>query len=390
MPRAPGWLVRRRLARCHSVADLRAAARRRLARPAFDYLDGAAEDEATLAHNRAAFDRWALVPRVLRNVEQIDLATSVLGERIAWPVVLGPCGLARILHRDGEVAAARAAHRAGTLHVLSTMGSTSIEDLAQQTQGPLWYQIYVWRDRGLLRGFLERARESGYRALCLTVDSPVVGRRERDLRGNTDPPSLRPRMALEALRHPGWLVDYLRGPPMGLPNVLPGVTGDLARMGRESGRNFDPTVTWDDLAWMVAQWPGPFAIKGVMRAEDALRAVECGVRAVIVSNHGGRQLDHAPATLDVLPEIVGAVGDRAEVLVDGGVRRGADVVKALALGARACLVGRAYLYGLAAGGEAGVDRALAILRGEIERVMALLGCASLRDLDPSWLRRHGT
>lgn len=387
-PRAAGWLTRRRLARCHSVADLRALARRRLPRVAFDYLDGAAEDEVTLARNREAFDRWAFVPRTLVDVGKIDLSTSVLGQRIDLPIVLAPCGLVRLLHGDGEVAAARAAHRAGTLHVLSTMGSTSIEDLARSAEGPLWYQVYVWRDRGLLRGFLERAREHGYRGLCLTVDSPVVGHRERDLRANTDPPQLNARTLLDACRHPSWALDLLRGPPLGLPNVLPGVKGNLGRMGRRAALNYDPTLSWSDLEWMVREWNGPFAIKGIQSAADAARAVECGVGAVIVSNHGGRQLDHAPATLEVLPEVVEAVAGRAEVLVDSGVRRGSDVVKALALGARACLVGRAYLYGLAAGGEAGVDRALALLRAEIERVLALVGCDSPADLDPSWLRPH--
>jgi L-lactate dehydrogenase (cytochrome) len=214
----------------------------------------------------------------------------------------------------------------------------------------------------------------------------VVGRRDRDLRGRTDPPGVNLRTALDGLRHPRWLLDLLRGPGLGLPNVLPGVTGDLARMGSLASRSFDPTLTWSDLEWMIEQWNGPFAVKGVQRADDAVRAVQCGAQAVIVSNHGGRQLDHAPATLDVLPEIVDAVGDRAEVLVDGGVRRGTDVVKALALGARACLIGRAYLYGLGGAGEAGVDRALELLRQEIARTLALIGCPSVAGLDGSWLR----
>jgi len=381
-----GRLTRRRLARCHNVADLRALARRRLPRAVFNYLDGGAEDEATVLRNRSAFDRHAFSPRVLVDVGKLDLATTVLGQRIELPLILAPCGLARLIHTDGEVAAAQAAHRAGTVAVLSTMGSTTIEDLAARTDGPLWYQIYVWRDRGLLRGFLERARESGYKALCLTVDSPVVGRRDRDLRGRTDPPGVNLRTALDGLRHPRWLLDLLRGPGLGLPNVLPGITGDLARMGSLASRSFDPAVTWSDLEWMIEQWNGPFAVKGVLRADDAVRAVQCGAQAVIVSNHGGRQLDHAAATLDVLPEIVDAVGDRAEVLVDGGLRRGTDVVKALALGARACLIGRAYLYGLGGAGGAGVDRALELLRQEIARTLALVGCSSVAKLDSSWLR----
>ncbi len=357
-------------------------------RVAFDYLDGGAEDETTLARNREAFDGFELVPRALVDVGKVELATTVLGQRIALPLVLAPCGLIRLIHTGGEAAAARAAHRAGTVHVLSTVGSTSIEELAREAPGPLWYQVYVWKDRGLLRGFLERARASGYRALCLTVDSPVPGRRERDLRGRTDPPGLTLGTALDTLRHPRWLLDWLRGPAIGLPNVLPERAGDLGALGRIASASLDPTVTWADLEWMVAQWDGPFVLKGVLRAEDARRAVDCGVAAVVVSNHGGRQLDRVPPTLDVLPGIVEAVGDRAEVLLDSGVRRGSDVVKALALGARACLVGRSYLYGLGAGGEAGVDRALALLRAELARTLALLGCPSVADLDASWLRRR--
>jgi len=383
---APGWLARRQLARCHNVDHLRAVARRRMIRPAFDYLDGGAEDEATLRRNRAAFDRHALVPRALVDVDELDLETTVMGQRIGLPLVQAPCGLARLIHQGGDIAAARAAHRAGTVHILSTMATTNIEELADHTNGPLWYQIYVWRDRGLLRDFLQRARDCGYRAVCLTVDTPVVGRRERDLRGQTDPPRVTLGTVLDAMLHPRWVRDLLRGPPLELANVLPGMKGDLAKLGTTAARSFDPSVSWDDLEWMVEQWNGPFAIKGVLRAEDAVRAVERGVRGVIVSNHGGRQLDHAPATLDVLPEIVDAVGERADVLVDSGVRRGTDVVKALALGARACLIGRGYLYGLGAAGEAGVDRALALLRAEIERTLALVGCASVRELDRSWLR----
>ncbi|MFQ5666189.1 MAG: alpha-hydroxy acid oxidase [Candidatus Binatia bacterium] len=376
----------RRLARCVNIADIRALAERRLPRAIFDYVEGGAEDEATVAHNRAAFARRVLLPRVLVDVGSTDLSTTVLGRRIALPVILAPCGLTGLVHPAAEGAAARAAHRAGTIYTLSTMASTSIEDLAAETEGPLWYQIYVWRDRGILKGFLERARAAGYQAVCLAVDSPVVSQRERDLRHIAgDPPRPSLRTALDVLRHPSWLWHTLRGPKLGLPNVLPGAVGSLGALGRLAARAFDPTVTWRDLEWMVAQWDGPFAVKGLLHPADAARAVACGARAIIVSNHGGRQLDQAPASLDLLPEVVAAVGGRAEVLVDGGVRRGSDAVKALALGARACLIGRPYVYGLAAAGEAGVDRVLALLRAEIERALALIGCPAVRDLDTAFL-----
>ncbi len=378
---------RHALANARNVADLRELARRRLPRAVFDYVDGGAEDEVAVEHNRAAFRRYAFLPRVLVDVGKIDLSTTVLGESIAMPVILAPCGLLRLVHPAGDIAAARAAHAAGTLHTLSTMASTSLEELAAQTAGPLWYQVYVWRDRSLLRGFLDRARAAGYRALCLSVDSPVVGQRERDLRhGTGDPPRLSLRTALDACRHPRWLWGFLRGGRIGLPNVLPGVRASLSELGKIAMREYDPTVTWRELEWMAGQWNGPVAVKGILRADDARRAVDCGAKAIVVSNHGGRQLDHAAATLEALPAVVKAVGHRAEVLLDGGIRRGTDVVKALALGARACLIGRAYVYGLGAGGEAGVRRALQLLRAEIERALALLGCPTVRELDRSLVR----
>jgi len=340
-----------------------------------------------MAQNRAAFRRYAFSPRVLVDVEKVELSTAVLGEPIALPLILAPCGLLQLVHPAGDIAAARAAHAAGTLHTLSTMASTSLEEVAARTAGPLWYQVYVWRDRSILRGFVERARAAGYRALCLSVDSPVIGQRERDLRhGTGDPPRLSLRTALDACFHPRWLWGFLRGGRIGLPNVLPGVRAGLAELGEIAKREYDPSITWRDLEWMAGEWNGPIVVKGILRPDDARRAADSGAKAIVVSNHGGRQLDHAAATLDVLPAIVEAVGDRAEVLVDGGIRRGTDVIKALALGARACLIGRAYVYGLGAAGEAGVRRALALLRAEIERALALLGCPSVRDLDRSLLQ----
>jgi L-lactate dehydrogenase (cytochrome) len=378
--------VRRHLARCRNVADVRALARRRLPRSVFDFVDGGAEDEVTVARNRAAFARRALLPRVLVDVGSVDLSTSVLGQPIRLPVMLAPCGLMRLVHPAGDGAAARAAHRAGTIHVLSTSASTSIEDLAAETSGPRWFQIYVWRDRRILEDLIERARANGCKALCLSVDSPVVGRRERDLlHGGGDPPRVRPRVVVDALVHPRWLWGFVTTPAIGLPNVLPGFTRNLHELGRLAAGQYDPTVSWNDLEWMIRRWDGPFAVKGVLHPDDAARAVELGANAIVVSNHGGRQLDQVPATLDLLPAVVAAVGDRAEVLVDGGIRRGADVVKALALGARACLIGRPYVYGLGAGGEAGVGHVLALLREEIARTMALVGCRAVRDLEPGFL-----
>ncbi len=382
----------RRLSRSHSIADLRRVAKRRLPRAVFDYADGAAEDEVTLRRNVSGFQRYDLVPRVLVDVSEVELGTTVLGQAIEFPLVLAPTGLTRLFHHEGEMAVARAAERAGTIYTLSALGSTSIEDVAAAGKGPRWFQIYVWRDRALVREFFERCRASGYHALCLTVDVPVLGQRERDLRnGMTIPPSLTASAILDAALRPQWWWRFLTTPRITMANVVGrghAGRGDVTALGTYVNSQFDPTVTWDDLAWMVEEWGGPFAVKGITRAEDARQAVELGVQGIIVSNHGGRQLDQAPAAVDALPEVVAAVGDEAEVILDGGVRRGSDVVKALALGARACMIGRPYLYGLAAGGERGVDRALELLRSEIQRSMALVGCRSVQELDRSYVRRR--
>jgi L-lactate dehydrogenase (cytochrome) len=382
----------RHLARCHSIRDLRRVAKRRLPRAVFDYVDGGAEDETTLRRNVTDFEGYDLVPRALIDVAEVDLVTSLLGQPIDFPVILAPTGLTRLVHHVGEVAAARAAARAGTIYSLSALASTSIEALADAAAGPKWFQIYVWKDRDLVKEFFERCRVAGYQALCLTVDVPGLGQRERDLRnGMTIPPRITVRTVLDASRRPRWWWSFLRSPRITMANVVGrGEAGrtDVTALGTYVNRQFDPSVTWDDVARMIEQWNGPFAIKGILRAEDALRAIELGVRAIVVSNHGGRQLDHAASAIDVLPEIVDAVGNRAEVILDGGVRRGTDVVKALALGARACMIGRAYLYGLGAGGEQGVDRSLELLRNEIRRTMVLLGCPSLAELSRCYIRRR--
>ena len=381
----------RKLDRCYNLEDLRKRARKRLPSPMYHYMRGGADDEWSLGNNTAAFDRYELLPRYLVNVEKIDAGVTVLGQELEWPLFLSPTGMSRIFHHDGEIGAARAVHRSGTMYSLSTLGSTSIEDVAAASEGPRMFQIYVLRDPVLNREFIERCREAKYSALCLTVDVPVGGNRERDFHtGMTVPPKLTFMSKLDVARHVGWSYHYLRSGAAEMANFAYRVrdSEDTNLMGYVS-RQFDMTVDWDDAARMIEQWGGPFAIKGVMCAEDARRSVEAGASAVMLSNHGGRQLDGAPAPVDLVREVRDAIGDAAEVIVDGGVRRGTHVLKALALGATACSTGRGYLYGLGSGGEAGVDRALKILRDEVERDLALLGCVRARDLDGRYVREVG-
>ena len=380
------------LAKCYSISDLRTLAQRRLPRAVFDYADGAAEDEVTAQRNEAAFQGYDLLPKVLQDVGTIDLSTTVLGSPVSMPILLSPTGMTRLFHHDGETAAARAAERAGTVYSLSSLSTTSIEDVASVSSGPRWFQIYVWKDRGLVREFFNRCRDSGYDALMLTVDVPVLGQRERDLRnGMTIPPSLTLNSILDASLHPSWWWRFITSPRIHFANVTEersAKSADLTALWTYVNSQFDPSVTWRDLEWMVGEWDGPFAIKGVLSPEDAGTAASLGVHGIIVSNHGGRQLDHTPATLDALPWIVDAVAGRAEVILDGGIRRGTDVAKALALGARACMIGRAYLYGIGAGGQAGVERALEILRAELLRSLALIGCSKADALGPSHVRKR--
>lgn len=373
-----------------NIEDLRKSARRRLPRAVFDYIDGAAEDEVTLHRNQAAFERLTFRPRVLVDVSQVDQSTTVLGQRLRSPLILAPTGLCGMAAYRGEVLAARAAVRMGSIFTLSTMSAVSIEDVAREVPGPHWFQLYVWRDRDLTRSLVERAQAAGYTALMLTVDVPVLGQRERDLRnGATIPPRVTVRNAFDSLQKIGWLWRMARNPWIDFANVKGAArtsqSGAFA-LGRYVNEQFDPSVDWHDLAWFRSLWSGPLAIKGIMTAEDARRAVDLGVNAVVVSNHGGRQLDGLPAAIDVLPEVVDAVDGRAEVILDGGVRRGSDVVKALALGARACMIGRPYLYGLGASGQAGAEQAISILRAEIARTLALLGRPTLADLDRTAVR----
>ncbi len=378
------------LDKCLNVDDFRSLAKKRLPRMVFDYLDGGAGDEKTVSRNREAFDDFFLLPKVLRDVEDIDLSTKVMGQNIHLPLILAPTGLTRLFHYQGERLVASAAARAGTIYSLSTLSSTSIEDISEASSGPKWFQIYVWRDRGIVREFIRRSRDAGYQALCLTVDANIPGNRERDIRhGMTVPPSPSFKSALEMLSHPGWVYRYLTSPPFEMANVAtsPEATakGDQTLMDYVSSQ-FAKSVTWDDAAWMIEQWDGPFAIKGIMCAEDARSAVDVGASAIVLSNHGGRQLDRLPSTIEMLPEIVDAVAGRAEIIIDSGIRRGTDIIQAVALGATACMIGRPYLYALAAGGERGVDRLMTIMRAELERDMALLGCKSVSDLNSDFIR----
>ena len=378
------------VARCHNIDDLRRLAARKMPKMMFDYIDGGAEDEVALRRSRSGFARYQLVPRNFVDVSEIDTGTEVMGRKIAAPLIVSPTGLAKLFHHTGEESLVPAAGAHDIPYTLSSASSTSIEGVGNLSGGPKWFQIYVWKDRAIVRDFIERCRTSGFDALCLTVDVPVSGNRERDVRNRLTLP-LKPNLAmvLDMLGKPAWLYHAWRNPAVTLANLVGRVEGDTSAttLSRFTDEQFDKTVGWDDAAEMKAQWGGPMAIKGVLRAADASRAAEMGFDAIIVSNHGGRQLDHAPAPIDVLPEIVAAVDGRAQVILDGGVRRGTDVLKALCLGATACMAGRPYLYGLGAGGRAGVERAMEILKEEIRRDLTLLGCAKVTDLGPQYLRK---
>jgi L-lactate dehydrogenase (cytochrome) len=375
----------RALARCYSIGDLRRLAHRRLPAAALGYLEGGGEDEWTLRRNREAFGEVELVPRVLRDVSAPATGTTVLGTRMPLPLVLSPVGSPRMFHHEGELAVARAARHAGVAYGVSTLATQPLEAIADAAQGsPLWFQLYLWGDRSAARKLVARARTAGYRALLLTVDSAVRSKRERELRqGIVLPaPELALRTVVNGARHPAWAWHFLTSPALGFPNLS--MNGPTSR--QQLKEMFDGTVGWPDLGWIRQEWDGPIALKGVLSPDDARRAADEGVDAVIVSNHGGRQLDHAPAALEALPGIADAVGDRIEVLFDSGIRRGSDIVTALALGARAVLVGRAHLYGLAAAGEAGVRHAIDILADELRTTLALCGAATLADLDQSLVR----
>jgi len=375
------------LRRARNIADLRTLAQARLPRMVFDYIDGGADDERTLAANTARLGALQLSWDALVDVSTIDTSAAILGERCRAPFLISPTATSRLFHpRGGELAVARAAEAAGVIYACSTLASTSMEDIAAAHQGPRWFQLYVWKDRALVRETLARAKAAGFSAIVLTVDVPVAGNRERDHANDfTIPPKLTWRTATQALARPSYLWDLATTPRIGPANFANvDIGGGLIDF---INAQFDRSVTWDDARWLRENWDGKLAIKGLIHADDARRAAALGADAVWVSNHGGRQLDTAPATIDALPAIAQALAGACEIIFDGGVRRGSDIVKALALGANAVAVGRAYLWGLAAGGEAGVARALAILEAELVRTMALTGRTRIAAIGPDILFR---
>ena len=375
----------------YSLAAIRDLARRTLPHPVFDFADGGAEDEQTLRRNEAVFASHDLVPRPLNGVGDRDLSVELFGKRLALPVLIGPTGLSGLFSPGGELAAARAAAAAGTAFCLSHASTCTIEDLAAAGSAPRWMQVFLYRDRGFTREFVERAAAGGYDALVLTTDNQLLGNRERDLRnGFTIPPKFVPLDILAMASKLPWLLRMRRD----LPRVTfanytrPGEKPDRAAIAGKMGSMLDPALSWREVDWLRGLWKGPFLLKGILHPGEAAEALKHGVDGLICSNHGGRQLDGAIASLDALPAVIAAVEGRMPVLLDGGIRRGSDVVKALALGAAACLIARPQLFGLAVAGEAGVARVLDILRREIDRTMGLLGVTRIAELGPDYLRRR--
>lgn len=378
-----------RLSECHNFHDFRRLARRRLPGPIFDYIDGAADDEGTHRRNTASFERCDLVPNVLQGVETVDLSVTVMGQKLAMPVYCSPTALQRLFHHQGERAVAAAAAKYGTMFGVSSLGTVSLEELRKAHGTPQVYQFYFHKDRGLNRAMLQRAKDAGIEVMMLTVDSITGGNRERDLRtGFSIPFKLTLAGMLQFTIKPVWGINYVTHERFKLPQLDEHVdmSGGALSIGRYFTDMLDPSMNWNDVADMVRHWNGQFCLKGVMSVADAKHAVEIGCTGIVVSNHGGRQLDGSRASFDQLAEIVDAVGDRIDVLMDGGVQRGSHVLKALSVGAKAVGIGRCYLYPLAAAGQAGVERALGLMRAEIERDMKLMGCPAIGQLSRDNLR----
>lgn len=380
-----------KLSDCHTIDDLRKLAKKRVPSVMFDYLQGGSEDELTLKWNREAFSKYEFVPRVLRDVSKIDLSSTIQGVDLQLPYLIAPTGMSRMFHHLGERAVVKAAHNHGSAYTLSTVSTTSIEDVVAESQGPTFFQIYAWHDHNMVLDFIERCKKSQYNGLMLAVDLASLGKRERDLRnGHGNPGALRKNTALGALKRPAWLYHFLTQPKWTMANMVDHLPhgAEALKVVDTVNEQFSASVDWDDAKHLMDLWGGKFMLKGIQCVEDAVRAAEMGASGIIISNHGGRQLDGSPATLDLLPEVVKAVGSDLEVLIDGGVLRGSDIVKAMALGAKGVLIGKAYLYGLAAGGEAGVNRTFEILTEEVIRVMQLIGCKSIAELDASYVKRR--
>jgi L-lactate dehydrogenase (cytochrome) len=371
----------RRLEKALTIEDLRRIAKRRTPKAAFDYTDGSAEAELSIARARQAFSDIEFQPAILRDVSKLNTGWQVLGAPVAQPFGIAPTGFTRMMQTEGEIAGARVAGRAGIPFSLSTMGTTSIEDVAAANpRGRNWFQLYMWKDRDRSMALVERAAAAGYDTLLATVDVPVAGARLRDKRnGMSIPPALTLGTIANALPRPQWWIDFLTTEPLAFAS-LDRWSGTVAEL---LDSMFDPTVTFEDLAWIKAQWPGKFVVKGIQTVADARRVVDAGVDGILLSNHGGRQLDRAPVPFHLLPDVVAEVGNDTEIMLDTGIMSGADIVAAIALGARFTLVGRAYLYGLMAGGEAGVDRAVTILSEQVARTMRLLGVTCLEELTPA-------
>ena len=382
--------IERRLRSAATVDDLRRIARRRLPRGPFDYLDGGAEDERTLRNNVDAFGRLEFRPNVLRDVSAIDTRTELFGRPSAMPLMLSPTGFTRMAHSSGELAVARSAERAGVPYSLSTLSTRSIEEVAAVSSGVKWFQVYTWKDRGLVAELLERAQAAGYHGLWLTVDTAVLGRRERDVRrGFTIPPKIGLGTIVDGMLHPAWTLDFLTHDPILFSNVVGRHQQDgtdAISLAATVMEQFDQRLSWADVEWMQSVWDGPLMLKGIQTVEDATIAAALGVEGIGLSNHGGRQLDDAPAPIELVEPVAQELQGSATIVVDGGVRRGSDIVKAIALGADACSIGRPYLYGLAAAGERGVDHVLTHFREGLERTMALTGRTSIAAIDRQLVR----
>jgi len=377
---------------CHNIDDFRTMAKSRIPAPLFHYIDGGADDESTLRRDTSAYDEHDLIPDGLADVASIDLSATILGQKVSSPLFLAPTGMNRLFHHDGERATSRAAEKYGCYYSLSTLSSVSIEEIGTLTSSPKMFQIYIHKDRGLTYEFIERCKRAKFTSLCLTIDTIVAGNRERDLRtGMTMPPKFTPSSLVSFAIHPRWVFNYFTHERFKLANL----ESKTKKGSKESlsvidyiNSQFDTNLCWEDAQKVVEAWRGPFAIKGVMSIEDAKRAVDIGASAIMISNHGGRQLDCSPAPFDLLSDIVDAVGGKTEIICDGGIRRGTHVLKALALGANACSMGRPYLYGLAAAGQAGVEAVLSRFEAELKRNMMLMGINKLSQLDNTKIRRR--